>query len=281
MKDYLKLLRVKHYIKNLLVFVPLFFGGAIFAPSKFGTACLGWIAFSAVSSAIYVLNDLRDIEKDRRHPTKCNRPLASGKISRKAAVVVMGCCIIVTMFISVVIGNPVSAAYLVVYFGLNVAYSMGLKNKPIIDVVILASGFVIRIYYGGSITGIQISTWLFLVVAVGSLYMGLGKRRNELMMGTQGETRAVLHYYNKDFLDKNMYVCMALADVFYAMWTLEMSDSRMCWTIPVFIILLMCYSMNVEGNSDGDPVEVIMRDKILLSLIVIYAIGIFSLLYIF
>ena len=182
MKDYLKLLRVKHYIKNFLVFVPLFFGGEMLSISKMGTACLGFLAFSAISSAIYILNDLQDIEKDRKHPTKCKRPLASGRIKKEAALVMLGVCICFAAMISVLLGSPTSVIYLALYFALNVAYSMGLKNKPIIDVVILASGFVLRIYYGGAITGIQISTWLFLVVAVGSLYMGLGKRRNELMM---------------------------------------------------------------------------------------------------
>ena len=104
----------------------------------------------------------------------------------------LGVCICYAVMISVLLGSPMSIIYLVLYFALNLAYSMGLKNKPIIDVVILASGFVLRIYYGGAITGIRISTWLFLVVAVGSLYMGLGKRRNELMMTKSRDTRAVL-----------------------------------------------------------------------------------------
>ena len=96
---------------------------------------------------------------------------------------------------------------------------MGLKNKPIIDIVILAAGFVIRIFYGGMITGVSISKWLYLVITSGSLYMGLGKRRNE--MKKQTDTRDVLKYYNVDFLDKNMYVCVPLTIVFYALWTYE------------------------------------------------------------
>jgi len=222
MKDYLKLLRVKHYIKNFLVFVPLFFGGEMLSIAKLGTACLGCFAFSAISSAIYILNDLQDIEKDRKHPTKCKRPLASGRIKKEAALVMLGVCICFAAMISVLLGSPMSVIYLALYFALNVAYSMGLKNKPIIDVVILASGFVLRIYYGGSITGIQISTWLFLVVAVGSLYMGLGKRRNELMMTKSGDTRSVLQSFIIAFLDTIMYVCIALAVVFYVLWPLEM-----------------------------------------------------------
>lgn len=277
MKEYLKLLRIKHYIKNILIFVPMFFGGAIFDKDKVFYGGLGFIAFCMISSAIYVLNDLRDIEKDRKHPTKRNRPLASGRVKPKQGIILMIGCLCIACVISVVLGNVYGAVLLGVYFGLNVAYSMGLKNKPIIDIVILAAGFVIRIFYGGAITNIEISKWLYLVITVGSLYMGLGKRRNELKKQT--ETREVLKYYNIDFLDKNMYVCVALTNVFYALWTFEMSNSKISWTIPLFIILLMCYSLDIEGDSDGDPVEVILHDKILIGLIFIYAVCIFILLY--
>lgn len=149
--------------------------------------------------------------------------------------------------------------------------------KPIIDIVILAAGFVIRIFYGGMITGVSISKWLYLVITSGSLYMGLGKRRNE--MKKQTDTRDVLKYYNVDFLDKNMYVCVALTIVFYALWTYEMPNAQISWTIPIFIILLMSYSLDVEGDSDGDPVEVILHDKILMGILILYALFIFGLLY--
>ena len=156
---------------------------------------------------------------------------------------------------------------------------MGLKNKPIIDVVILASGFVIRVLFGGLITGVEISKWLYLVIVTGSLYMGLGKRRNELR--AQTDTREVLKYYNENFLDKNMYVCVALVNVFYALWSIEMPNPRMIWTVPFFIVLLMCYSLDVEGDSDGDPVEVIIHDKALIGIIITYVMCIFVLLYVF
>ena len=164
------------------------------------------------------------------------------------------------------------------YFVLNLFYSMGLKSKPIVDVVILAAGFVIRVVFGGVITGVDISKWLYLVVVTGSLYMGLGKRRNELRMNTA--SREVLKYYNESFLDKNMYVCVALVNMFYALWSIEMPDPRMIWTVPFFIVLMMCYSMRIEGNSDGDPVEVIWRDKLLIGIILAYAMCIFLLLYV-
>lgn len=277
MKEFIKLLRVKHYIKNLLIFIPMFFGSMIFDKDKLVRGMLGFIAFCMVSSAVYILNDLKDIEKDRMHPTKKNRPLASGKVKPQQGIILMIGCLSITYIISVYLKNINALGLLVLYFVLNIAYSMGLKNKPIIDIVILASGFVIRIFYGGAITHVEISKWLYLVVTVGSLYMGLGKRRNELKKQT--ETREVLKYYNVAFLDKNMYVCVALTNVFYALWTLEMPNSRISWTIPIFIVLLMCYSLDIEGESDGDPVEVILHDKILVSIILVYAICIFILLY--
>lgn len=276
--DYVKLLRVKHYIKNLLIFIPVFFGGVIFEKERLIKASLGFVCFCLISSAIYILNDYRDIEKDRKHPTKKNRPLASGRVKPNNAIIIMVMLVAIAMVISIKLKTIEGACCLLLYFVLNVAYSMGLKNKPIIDVVILASGFVMRVMYGGYITGVEISQWLYLVVTTGSLYMGLGKRRNELK--AQTDTREVLKYYNESFLDKNMYVCLALANVFYALWTIDMNSPYISWTVPVFIVMLMCYSLDTEGNSEGDPVEVILKDRVLISIILVYAVCIFTLLYI-
>lgn len=278
MKDYIKLIRMKHYVKNLLIFIPLFFGREIMKSEKLIQAFGGFICFCLISSAVYIFNDWRDREKDRNHPTKKNRPIASGRVKPRNAIILMLIFIVVAAIISIKIGNVESMLLLFLYLGLNIAYSMGLKNWPIIDIVILASGFVMRVVYGGLITDISISKWLYLVITTGSLYMGLGKRRNELKR--QKNTREVLKYYNEAFLDKNMYVCVALTDVFYALWTLEMANTLISWTVPIFIVILMCYSLDIEGNSDGDPVEVILKDKILLGLVLVYGILIFGLIYI-
>ena len=277
MKDVLKLFRVKHYIKNLLVFVPLFFAGEIFNISLMKHAIVGFVCFCLISSAVYILNDIQDIEKDRLHPKKKNRPLASGRISIKKGILFLVGCILIAFLISGFQMKLYGTAALLLYFILNVAYSMELKNKPIIDIVILASGFVIRIIYGGLIVGIPISKWLYLVVVTGSLFMGLGKRRNELTQ--QGNTREVLKYYSESFLDKNMYVCFTLVIVFYAMWTLDSANAKMIWTVPALIIILMKYSMDIEGDSDGDPVDVLLNDRILVFLVLLYAVCIFFMLY--
>lgn len=279
MKDYIKLLRVKHYIKNFLIFLPLFFGGQLFDADKIIRSVLGFLAFCLVSSAVYILNDYKDIEKDRNHPTKKNRPLASGRIKPTVALIIMVVLIALAVIISIYLNSIAADICLLLYLVLNIAYSMGLKKVPIIDIAILASGFVIRVFYGGFITDIAISHWLYLVITTGSLYMGLGKRKNELI--AQTDTRDVLKHYNKSFLDKNMYVCLALTNVFYALWTIELPNDKISWTIPLFIIILMRYSLDIEGDSDGDPVEVILHDKVILALGFGYAVCIFVLLYFF
>ena len=278
---YLVLLRIKHYIKNLLIFIPMFFGGEIFNGQKLYRAILGFVCFCLLSSSIYIFNDYRDIENDRLHPTKKFRPLASGKVSPLTALFIMILCLVITSIFTAYLRNIAGSLCLILYFCLNLLYSIGLKNRPIIDIVILAAGFVIRIFYGGFITEIPISQWMYLVIVSGSLYMGLGKRRNELHKQTS--TRNVLKYYSIPFLDKNMYVCVALANVFYALWTLDMMNKKIVWTVPIFIILLMRYSYDIEGmreKYDGDPTEVILHDYILVGIIILYALCIFLLLYV-
>lgn len=267
-KDYIKLLRPKHYIKNVLIFVPLFFNRDIFNREKFFMALIGVVCFSLISSAVYILNDIKDLDKDRNHPRKRNRPIASGRVSVKTAIMLMILCVLAATGISVIFLNPWSISILFTYFLLNVLYSFGLKNTPILDVFILASGFVLRIVYGGILTDVAVSNWLYLVVISGSLYMGLGKRRNELQR--QSDTRNVLKYYSEAFLDKNMYVCVALVIMFYSLWTVDSGESLMVFTIPVLIMIMMKYSLNIEGDSDGDPVEVLLHDKYLLILALLY-----------
>ena len=164
-----------------------------------------------------------------------------------------------------------SVLLLLLYFALNILYSLGLKNRPLIDVVILASGFIIRVIFGAALTNIPISGWLYLTIWTGAFYMGLGKRRNEIQkQGDEGETRPVLKYYTYSFLDKNMYVCVALSIVFYALWAVERDNPLFLWSVPIMMIILMKYSLDIEGNSDGDPIEVITHDKTLILLVAIF-----------
>ena len=180
-KDYVQILRIKHYIKNLLLFVPLFFDQKIFDTVKLKNVFWGFLSFSLISSVVYILNDLFDVEKDRKHLTKRSRPIAAGRIKRKYAIILCAGCFFGSFIIFVQDGlNRGAIVFLLLYFLLNIFYSAGLKNKPIIDIVILASGFVIRILFGALLAGTDVSVWLYLVIVTGSFYVSLGKRRNEL-----------------------------------------------------------------------------------------------------
>ncbi len=286
MKKYLKLFRVKHYIKNLLVFIPLIFSKNLFDKTKMTSAIIGFISFCLISSAVYIINDIKDVQKDRNHPVKKNRPIASGEISIKRAIIIAIINVIISFSIVFYcyykfnINIILTGAYLFLYLILNIAYSFGLKNKPIIDIAILVSGFLLRVLYGGVIVQVQISSWLYLTIISVSFYLALGKRRNEFIKHDGKNTREVLKYYTKEFLDKNMYVSMALAICFYALWAMNYGNNLMIWTVPIVMILAMKYSLNIEAmESEGDPVEVIVGDKFIIGLGIIYICLIFGILY--
>ena len=280
MKKYLKLLRVKHYIKNLIIFLPMFFGGALLDSTDWKAAVIGFFAFCAASSAIYIINDIKDADKDRMHPTKKNRPIASGEISKSTAAVICAVCIVIAAGLSVITFgySKASVILLLAYILINVLYSSGLKNVPVLDVFILASGYALRIYYGGFITGIRISEWLFLVITAGALYMGFGKRRGELLRGT--DTRKVLEIYTAQFLERAMTVMLSLSIVFYALWAMDFRDKKMIFSVPVFIAVLIRYSMVSDEKADGDPVEIILSDIPLIVLSILLSLCIGLLIYI-
>ena len=235
---------------------------------------------------MYIINDIQDVEKDRKHPTKCKRPIASGAVSVREAYL-LAIIIAVVGIILNYFACGFSILWLVIvllYIGLNFAYSMWLKNLPIIDITILVSGFLLRVLYGSAITSIEVSNWLYLTVISMSFYLGLGKRRNEL--NTQGsKSRKVLKFYNHNFLDKNMYMCLGLTIVFYSLWCVDSttiarySNNNIVWTVPLVMLICMKYSLNVEGESDGDPVSVLLKDKILMGMAFLYAIIVLLIIY--
>lgn len=170
---------------------------------------------------------------------------------------------------SFLLGGYPALGISVIYFTVNMMYSFGLKNKTIIDVVILSSGFVLRVLYGGAIAYIEISAMLLLTVFMFSLYMGLGKRRNEKRK-TEKDTREVLKLYTDTFLDRNMYMCLTLGIVFYSVWALSL-DQYMIYTTIFVVIICMRYNFILESDSLGDPVDVVLADKMLLIMIVLFA----------
>lgn len=285
MKQNLKLMRVHHYIKNFLVFAALACSGQLFNLEKLTAGIAAFIAFCMISSVVYIVNDIRDVEKDRKHPTKCKRPIAAGTVSVKSAWGLSIVLLLIAIVCNCLTFHVTSTLLLVLYLILNLAYSFGLKNVPIVDVTILVAGFLIRILYGAFVTEITISNWLYLTVIALAFYFALGKRRNELKQIGDGETRQVLKAYPVNFLDKNMGMCLTLANVFYALWSMDektmsfYNNEYLIFTVPIVLLITMKYSLDIEGESDGDPVEVLLHDKVLLTLCVLYLAVMFAILY--
>lgn len=292
MKQYIKLMRPNHYLKNILVFIPLIFSGKLGQMEKIIICLIGFASFSILSSAVYIINDLKDVKKDRLHPIKKNRPIASGKVSEFSAMFLMIVLLVIsfglTIFLKIYKVNNLMFAIFIefAYLLFNVLYSFGLKNIPIVDVVILVLGFILRLLFGAIITDIAISNWLYLTVMAGAFYLGFGKRRNETIK--QGsDSREVLKKYNKEFLDKFMYICLVLAIVFYSLWCIDLEtiarigNNYMIFSIPLLLIILMKYSLDIEGDSFGDPVDVIVNDKVLMALVGMLVVIMFFILYVF
>lgn len=280
---YIKLLRIKHYLKNILIFAPLFFGfmdkeeGKTSFPTIYKTF-YAYILFCLCSSIVYIINDMNDMNYDRKHPVKRHRPIASGVISICAAKVflVSLCLIVIGMSTYVFMTDMFDYAaiiWLLGYVIINLVYSLGGKNIPIMDIVILASCFVIRLYYGSVVAQIEVSPWLYLTVLGGAFYLGMGKRRNEIKNQPKGDTRHVLKKYNYDFLDKNMHICAAFTEMAYALWTIQHPNKMLLWTVPLVMVIFMKYSLNIESeDSNGNPIDVMLSDKILIGLGIVYII---------
>lgn len=242
-------------------------------PNGGGGAC-AFLAFSLAASVVYIVNDIRDADADRLHPIKCGRPIASGAIDPKVAMVVASVFLALSVVLSVAFSvEPLIATAIVLcYLLINMAYSFGLKNHPLVDVSIVAIGFLLRILYGGAFGGIEVSPWLFLTVTSFSFYLALGKRRGEMKEVGTG-SRKSLEKYTISFLDGSMHVFLSCTLVFYSLWATSQSKAQPFFEIFFFVSILlvmfvcMRYSFLVDATpSDGDPVGVLLADKGLLIL---------------
>lgn len=287
---YIKLIRVKHWIKNLLVFLPLFFNASLFDSDLFIKSAMAFFIFSLISSIVYVVNDINDIEYDRNHVTKKNRPLASGKVSVREAYIIIFVIFLFLLSLFLIVFSNIEcdkvllALIPIIYIVINILYSKFLKNIAIVDVFIIVIGFILRLIYGSVITGIVISNWLYLMIIFLSFYLAFGKRRNEFIKhGT--ESRKSLNVYNVNFLDKNMYLCLSLAIICYSLWCVDpttiarIGNNYLLWSILILLSILFTYNLIIENGSDGDPVEVLLGNKILCLLVLVFCIYVSSIIY--
>ena len=260
---YLKEMRIKSWLKNLFVFCAIIFSLELFDGSKFIQAVILALSFCLISSAIYVLNDINDVENDRRHAVKKNRPIASGQISFPCAWILFICLIIAGFGLALSVNLP-SFLLMLAYVVINILYSKWLKTKVVIDCFCIAAGFVLRVMVGGTIVTAGVSNWMFLTVVSLSLFMAFGKRRGELHSHGVGGTRDVLGIYEMNFLNGIVFMCAGLTMAFYSLWSIS-QESNLVYTVPIVLFIVIRYLLLVfSGHSEADPTTLLLSDKTLL-----------------
>ena len=269
LKPYLQQLRIKQWIKNAFVFLPLFFSGSLFETDALLKTIIAFFCFCFASSAIYCLNDIKDINDDRNHLVKRLRPLAAGKIGIKSAVILLiflSLCAIATSFVLL---NPACAAIIVLYILLNIAYSFKLKQIPIVDIFIIAFGFVLRIFIDGMACDIYLSPWLVSMTFVLALFLGAAKRYDDVVLQKQGIDikRKVLSNYSKFFLSQIVSLLAIVVFICYLMYTLSADvvsrigcDEIYITSVFVLFGLMRYLQITFVRNKSGDPTSVVVND---------------------
>src|SRR5882757_7017299 len=264
----LKLARPKQWIKNAFVLAPLVFAREFTDPGSVGNALIAFVLFCVASSAGYILNDIRDIERDRSHPTKRHsRPLAAGTVSLRPAIGLLIACYCV-LFIGLFWSFPTMLAILA-YVLLNVAYTYVLKHQPVLDLFSIAVGFVLRVYAGALALAVPLSSWMAITTLCLALYLAAIKRRQELA-NSGVESREVLRMYSVELIDRYAEMSATGALIFYSLFVMS-ANAKLVWTIPLVIFGLYRYWYVVEGLDGGEsPTDAVLSDLPLAIAIVIW-----------
>lgn len=273
MKDILKLIRPQQWIKNLFVFIPMFFSSELFDTEVLMNSLIMFIAFCFTASSIYCYNDIVDADDDRNHPEKCHRPIAAGKVSVGAAYRIMGVTFILSIGTALTLPAPVMPSAVAVqlfYYVLNLAYCSRLKQYAIIDVCIVAFGFVLRILAGGIVGEIMLSKWIVLMTFLLTLFLSFAKRRDDVIrMNETGEApRKNTTRYNLTFINQAITITASVTLVCYIMYTVSPEVARQFGTenlylTSVFVLLglLRYIQITVVDKRSGDPTKVILHDR--------------------
>jgi 4-hydroxybenzoate polyprenyltransferase len=272
-KAMIKQLRPKQWTKNLLVLASAIFAGTFLELHTMYNALLAFCCFSLVASTVYIINDVIDVEKDRVHPEKCKRPIASGAISVQFAIImgiILFCC---SMFVSFKL-NPLFFGVLLIYFIINILYCIRFKHVVIIDVMIIASGFVLRAIAGAVAVGGMLTSWFVLCTLLLSLFLALGKRRHELELfeGDTTKQRKVLQFYSVKLLDQLMTIVTGLTVMFYSLYAATVNQYMM-FTVPIVLYGIFRYLYLVHmKNAGGKPEDILLTDKHILFTVVLYGV---------
>ena len=293
MNNILKLIRPHQWLKNVFVLIPMFFGGSLLDPEDIRASLLTFLAYSFVASSVYCFNDINDVEADRRHPVKCKRPLASGAVSMGTAWMLMALMFVLAALMTALLGDRGHilkvGGVLLFYYILNICYCAKLKQYAIVDVCIVAFGFVLRVLAGGFATDIEPSKWLVLMTFLLTLFLSFAKRRDDVLrMNETGEPpRKNTIRYNLTFINQAITVTATVTLVCYIMYTVspevEMRfHSDMLYLTSVFVLLglLRYMQIAVVDKKSGDPTKIMLRDRFTQLVVVLWALTFLILIYI-
>ncbi|HEX2293668.1 MAG TPA: decaprenyl-phosphate phosphoribosyltransferase [Gaiellaceae bacterium] len=269
----LEAMRPRQWTKNLLLYAGIVFAAEVEDPDRWVQATAAFVAFCLASSAAYIFNDVRDVESDRRHPLKRHRPIASGRVQPYRALNVAGILVALAFAIVAPLGWG-SLAYMAGFVGLQAAYSLGLKDLALIDVMAIAGLFVIRAAAGAEAVDVRISPWLIVCTALLALFLGLAKRRGELASTGVEEGRPALSGYTLELVDQLVTIVAACTIVAYALYTFEAREgSAMMATIPFVVYGLFRYIQLMHREDLGEePENVLLTDVPILATIAAWAV---------
>jgi len=287
MNAYIKLIRPKDWAKNMFMFIPVFFAGDLLDTERLLHVFAGFLCFSCIASSVYIINDYRDIEDDKIHPVKCNRPLASGAVSKTAAIVIL-ILLLIAGFTGAFLIRDKFLFVLGIYFILNLGYSFGLKNIPILDIFIIAIGFVLRVKAGGVIAKIGISEWLNIMVFLLALFMAIAKRRDDVLIkiASGNDMRKAVKGYNLDFINVALSLICAIIIVAYFMYTMSpeitnrLHTYRLYYTCLFVLAGILRYLQLIFVQQDSQsPTKILYKDRFIQLSIVLWMISFYILIY--
>jgi len=264
-------LRPRQWVKNLLVFAVPLAAGRVFERDVFDDTIAASLCFCAVASATYLVNDSLDITSDRAHPRKRFRPIAAGELSRPLAVV-LACALALAGLIGAAFSTyPAFFVTLLVYLLATLAYSLGLKDEPVIELALIAAGFVLRAIAGGTATGIPMSPWFLTVAAFGSLFMAAGKRYSEFVtLGPDAhESRPALAHYTATYLRFVWSMAAGIASTAYCLWAFQIAQRDggslpfAAWSTVPFILAVLRFALDVDRADAGTPEDIVLSDRVL------------------
>jgi len=284
---YFELIRIKHWAKNLFIFIPIFFAGEVSDLPKLGTLLLGFACFGVIASAIYILNDFVDIQDDRKHPIKRNRPLASGDVTLLIASIIFMILITIGFTLAYYI-NTKFAFVLLLYFILNILYCLILKNISILDIFSVAIGFVLRIKAGGILTVTPVSQWLIVMIFLLAMFLVLAKRRDDIQIKIQSgnDMRSTIKSYNLDFINASLVMTAAIIIVSYIIYTIDSENTKHFGThriyyTSIFVIAgIMRYLQLIYIHNDtGSPTKILYKDRFIQITILLWILNFYLIIY--